>query len=232
MKKKYLNFKLKKMNQKNINNKALKNPRPPSVNSKKGKKPKTDIQYSTETLPKAKSLSKRSTTPLKAEKDSIKDYSKISKKEKSVKINASVNTLNDKEDVSLIDFIQDKGNSIIEAKNDKNFNNSFKKKENLEAKVNLSYYTSEIKITPNIATINKLINKSQDVVSEQKNILDNITELNKRLVSSEFDLQRQLNKAENDDFNNISDQYLSNLHDVIEKLKTHSEEMENLKGER
>lgn len=217
------------MNQKSNSTKSQKNPRPPSANTKKDKKPKTPSQQNSETLPKTKTTNRRSVTPLKSEKGSVNNYSKISKKEKSVKINASVNTIDEKEDVALIDLIQEKGNSIMEAKNDKNFNQSFKKNVDFEAKNNI-HFASEIKITPNINMINKLINSSHEVLNEQRNILDNVTELNKRLVSSELELQREVNKTENNDFNNFSEKYLSHLNEVVEKLKDHSEEMENIKS--
>lgn len=225
------------MNQKGKNDKPQKNPRPPSVNLKKDKKPKSAVGNNSQISSKTKTADKRSTTPLKTEKSSVKDNSKISKKEKSVKINSSINTNNDKEDSAFIELIQEKANSIIEPKYDnynsnniigKNLNNSFKRSENSESKLNLNY-SPEIKITPNINTINKLINSSQEALNEQKNILDNITQLNKRLKSSEFDMQQNMDSAENNDFNNFTDKYLGSLHEVIEKLKIHSEEMENIK---
>lgn len=216
------------MDQKSKNNKSQKSLRPPSVSSKKDKSAKSVLNPISVNSQTHKSKDKRPVTPLKSDKGSIKDNSKISKKEKSIKINSSVNTINEKEDVSLIDLIQEKGNSIVESKKERNFNQSFKKHENFDAKVNFNY-ASEVKITPNITTINKLINNSQDVLNEQRNILDNITELNKKLVSSELELQQHANKAENDDFNNQTDKFLCNVNDVIEKLKSHSEEMENIK---
>jgi hypothetical protein len=224
------------MNQKSTNNKPQKNLRPPSANLKKDKKPKASLQNNPEISSKAKASEKISTTPIKTEKSSVKDNSKRSKKEKSIKINASSN-MDEKEDVSLIDLIQEKGNSIIESKNDninnynnyKNINQSFKKNENYNAKINFNY-ASEIKITPYITTINKLINSSQEALKEQTNILDNLNELNKRFVSSELEFQKQTNKAENDDFNNFTDKYLGILNEVIERLKCHSEEMENIKS--
>ena len=224
------------MKQKSSNNKQQKNPRPPSANLKKDKKPKASLQNNSEISSIAKAPEKISTFQIKTEKSLVKDNSKRSKIEKSIKINASRN-MDEKEDVSLIDLIQEKGNNIIESKNDNNnnYNNykkidqSFKKNENYDAKININY-ASEIKITPYITLINNLINSSQDTLIEQTNILDNLNELNKRFVSSELEFQRQTNKAENDDFNNFTDKYLGILNEVIERLKCHSEEMENIKS--
>ncbi len=89
--------------------------------------------------------------------------------------------------------------------------------------------TSEVKITKNIDTINRLIGKSSDILSEQNSLLEKYGEITKKVTSSDFEIERLLNKSENDDFNIFVEKYGSNLNSLLQRLKLHSEEVEEIK---
>ena len=182
-------------------------------------------------VPKNIEKPKKNTRPpstIKSEKKKLYTVSKSNSKNiikksdstrnlKSIDKNKSMKTLEsnlEKDDIDFVELLPEK----YSVRNEK-VNNSFKN----ETKI------PEIKITPNISMINKLINNSNDIVNEQKNILENFSEVNKKLTSSEYDIQRLTSKLENDEFSHFAGKYSNCLNQVLENLKTHSEEVENIK---
>lgn len=139
------------------------------------------------------------------------------------------NSLDNEDAKDLIDSIQ-----VIA--NENNYNNLVKnivnniqknKTENADSHDHLSI--NEVKITPNINAINNLIADSQQALSQQKILLENFSELNKKLSASEFEVQKLTGKLDNKEFAGFSYKYSECLDKVIEKLKKHSEEKENIK---
>ena len=84
-------------------------------------------------------------------------------------------------------------------------------------------------ITPNVNGVNKIINNSEEILNEQRKILEKFSEVNAKLSNSEFDLQRLSSKLENDDLSLFNDKYSHCLEQVIDKLKSHNEELEGIK---
>lgn len=81
----------------------------------------------------------------------------------------------------------------------------------------------------NIDVINRLINNSQEILSQQNTLLDKYEDLSKKVTSSDYEIDRLLNKNENDEFNNFLEKYSGNLSHIMQKLKSHTEEVENIK---
>jgi len=121
-----------------------------------------------------------------------------------------------------------KNNNIFNKNDIEKLNGSFKGQDQSNI-TPIRDYSIEIKTTPNINALNKIVNNSQDIINEQRKVLENISDLNRKLAASEMEVQRHMNKNENDDFNNFSTKYLDNLQYVIEKLKVHSEEMDKMR---
>lgn len=86
-----------------------------------------------------------------------------------------------------------------------------------------------VNITPNINGINRVLNNSEEILNEQRKILEKFSEVNSRLANSEFDVQRLSSKLENDDLSLFNDKYADCLRQVIVKLKGHNEELEEIK---
>jgi hypothetical protein len=129
---------------------------------------------------------------------------------------------NDNKDaLEFIDLMQEQGNN-------NNNNNKEKKIENADLHNHLSI-AGGFKITPNITQINNLIANSQQALNQQKNLLQSFSEMNKKLCASEFEVQKLTGKLDSEEFAGFSDKYSASLDKVIEKLKNHSEEMENIK---
>jgi hypothetical protein len=143
------------------------------------------------------------------------------------------NSLDNKDAMDFIDLIQEQGNNN-NLKNVNNNNNNFNRENKTENSDLHKHFSSmpeaePIKITPNIAEINNLLANSQQALSFQKNLLENFSELNKKLCVSEFEIQKLTGKLDSEEFAGFSDKYSASLDKVIEKLKNHSEEMENIK---
>jgi hypothetical protein len=86
-----------------------------------------------------------------------------------------------------------------------------------------------VNITPNINGINRVLNNSEEIINEQRKILEKFSEVNSKLANSEFDVQRLSSKLENDDLSLFNDKYSDCLRQVIAKLKSHNEELEEIK---
>lgn len=212
------------------------NSRPPSATSKNTKqqenkktKPKTNINDSAKTPKKTISKSKEKSTNLKT-----------------LKIPKSMdNTLDNKEDMGLLNITQDK----VHNKNDININttinNNKSSRENFDQSfrnINLNNQTHisniddihpikipEIIMTPNISAINKLLDSSQHILTEQKNIMENFSQLNKNIAETQYEVERLGKKVETEDFSQFINKYSDCLYGVINKLNLHDEELENIK---
>jgi hypothetical protein len=88
---------------------------------------------------------------------------------------------------------------------------------------------SEVKITKNVDTISRLINNSNDILAQQSSLLEKCEELTKKVTSSDYEVERQLGKNENDDFPHFLDKYSSKLGTVLSKIRSHTEEVEEIK---
>ncbi len=156
--------------------KPSKQSRPSSSKQIKETKSNFYTESNRSTAPKGKSKDKKTITPRKdSKKSSLKDTSNILKIEDSIKsnnINIMNNTIDNKVENELIDFMQEKKVNFNLNSKSENMINNYKNTE----KPNFN----EIKITPNINSINKLINSSQDVLNEQKNLIYNLNEINKK----------------------------------------------------
>jgi hypothetical protein len=88
---------------------------------------------------------------------------------------------------------------------------------------------SEIKIMKNVDTISRLINNSNEILAQQNSLLEKCEDLTKKVTSSDFEIDRLLNKNENDDFPIFLEKYGSKLNIILSKLKLHTEEVEETK---
>jgi len=86
-----------------------------------------------------------------------------------------------------------------------------------------------IKQSPNITEINKVMMKSQDILKEQKIILETFSQVNQKLTASDNEIQNFNNKNENDDISNFMGKYSDCMKLLVEKLKGHAEEVEKIK---
>jgi hypothetical protein len=89
--------------------------------------------------------------------------------------------------------------------------------------------SSEIKITKNVDTIQRLITNSQDIMNEQNSMLENFQEMTKRITSTDYEIERLMNKNENDEFPVFLEKYGSKLSQIMNRLKNHTEEVEEIK---
>lgn len=141
------------------------------------------------------------------------------------------NSLDHKDDIDFINSIGEQGN-MIDVNLNNHFNNFKNNNDNKNLNGDLHFHlplTPEIKVTPNITEINNLIANSQQALQEQKNILGNLSELNKKFSASETEIQKLTEKLNSEESLGFSDKYGEGLDKVIDKLKNHSEEMENIK---
>lgn len=204
------------------------NERPPSVNTNRSIKKENE-------KPQKAAASKEKNILSKLLLTSNKNNLTQSNKEKNQKqVKLMDNSIDNKDAMDFIDLVQEQGNKF-NLKNINNNNNSNFAKENKYENEDLHKHSSTmseaeaIKITPNIAEINNLFADSQQALSLQKNLLENFSELNKKLCASEFEIQKLTGKIDSEEFASFSDKYAKSLDIVIEKLKNHSEEMENIK---
>jgi hypothetical protein len=86
-----------------------------------------------------------------------------------------------------------------------------------------------IHLTTNIDIINKLITNAQQISDEQEGLLYKFSEITKKVTSNDYEIERLLNKNENEDFSNFIEKYTNNLSDILLKLRNHTEEAENIK---
>jgi hypothetical protein len=74
-----------------------------------------------------------------------------------------------------------------------------------------------------------LINNSNDILSEQNSLLEKFQEITKKVTSSDFEIERLFNKNENDEFSIFLEKYGVKLNSIMQKLKVHTEEVEEMK---
>jgi len=126
----------------------------------------------------------------------------------------------------------------IKEKNDKNSNNTNENDTNSKLKKKLNSSSSTVKTassasnisqSKNINTIGRLINKSSDLIAEQNSLLDKYQELAKKFTSSDYEIERLLGKNEYDEFQNFFDKYGGKLNHMMQRLKIHTDEMEEIK---
>jgi hypothetical protein len=119
-----------------------------------------------------------------------------------------------------------KGDSISSVSKEKV---SLKKKSEINEGNYKPISPSEVKITKNVDTISRLINNSNDILAQQTSLLEKCEELTKKVTSSDFEIDRLLTKNESDDFPHFLDKYSNKLGSVLSKLKSHTEEVEEIK---
>lgn len=128
------------------------------------------------------------------------------------------------EEVKSPHFFQEKGGQ----QEDKN-------SEKIEPTLNQSNSSSlknlfgGIKQSPNITEINKVMIKSQELLKEQKIILENFSQVNQKLATSENEIQNFNSKNESDDISNFMEKYSDSMKLLVEKLLGHAEEVEKIK---
>jgi hypothetical protein len=88
---------------------------------------------------------------------------------------------------------------------------------------------SEVKISKNVDTISRLINNSNEIISQQNDLLEKCGDITKKITSSDFEIERLMNKNENDDFSLFLDKYGNKFHNILDRLKSHTEEVEHIK---
>jgi hypothetical protein len=90
--------------------------------------------------------------------------------------------------------------------------------------------TEIVNISPNIIGINRVLNNSEEILNEQRKILEKFSDVNSKMTNSEFDVQRLSSKLENDDLSLFNNKYADCLKQVILKLKSHNQELEEIKS--
>jgi hypothetical protein len=88
----------------------------------------------------------------------------------------------------------------------------------------------EIKICKNIDTLGRLINNSTEILISQDEILKKCEELTKNFAGTDIEVERLLYKNEHDDFTILLEKYGRELKYVMNRLKSHSEEVQEVKG--
>ena len=91
--------------------------------------------------------------------------------------------------------------------------------------------SSPIQTSKNLDTLEKLIKTSQSILSEQNSLADKFSEITKRISSSDYEIERLSNKNrnENEEFGKFFDKYGNNLNQIANRLKIHTDEVEDLK---
>ena len=74
---------------------------------------------------------------------------------------------------------------------------------------------SDIKNMKNVDTISRLINNSNEILAQQNSLLEKCEDLTKKVTSSDFEIERLLNKNENDDFPIFLEKYGSKLNIIL-----------------
>lgn len=88
---------------------------------------------------------------------------------------------------------------------------------------------NEVKIGKNVDSIGRLINNSNEILAQQNSLLEKCEMMTKKITASDFEIERLMNKNENDDFPVFLEKYGGKLNQVLGKLKTHTEEAEEIK---
>lgn len=88
---------------------------------------------------------------------------------------------------------------------------------------------SEAKMTKSVDTISRLINNSNEILAQQTNLLDKCEDLTKKITSSDIEIDRLLTKGDNEEFPNFLDKYGSSLNVILSRLKSHTDEVEEIK---
>jgi hypothetical protein len=89
----------------------------------------------------------------------------------------------------------------------------------------------DTKITKNLDILQKLINNSQSILNEQNSLADKFSEITKRITSSDYEIERltNKNKNENEEFVKFFEKYGNKLNQIANRLKIHTEEVEDVK---
>lgn len=88
----------------------------------------------------------------------------------------------------------------------------------------------EVKITKNVDMITRLVTNSNKILSDQNDLIERCKEISQKISSSDFLIDKALNKFNNDDYSESVDKYSYNLSNVLAKLKSHAEEVEQIKS--
>jgi hypothetical protein len=103
------------------------------------------------------------------------------------------------------------------------------KGENKKIKKSKSVDPIPICLTKNIEVINKLITNAQQITEEQDTLLANYSEITRKVTSHDYEVERILNKNENEDFITSLEKYSANLTNILAKVRQTSDESENIK---
>ena len=90
-------------------------------------------------------------------------------------------------------------------------------------------FLTDVKITKNIDTLSRLINNSNNILSHQNSLIEKCEEMTKRITSSDYEIERLINKNESDDFPLFLEKYSSKLQTILGRLKSHTDEVEEMK---
>lgn len=205
--------KVKEETKKQIRSKSVSKAQKPSITPKRekkeinvGNKPKNAVQQ--KKIPEYMMKLARSGSKEKENNKEIKSKQRIGNMK-----NSDLNLMRDDSKEEQMDFINSIPENLAKYKNDFDFTDR----------------NEGTLITPSVNGINKILNNSEEILNEQRKILEKFSEVNAKLSNSEFDLQRLSSKLENDDLSLFNDKYSHCLEQVIDKLKSHNEELEGIK---
>jgi hypothetical protein len=84
-------------------------------------------------------------------------------------------------------------------------------------------------LTSNIEVINKLITNTQQIANEQDSLIERFSDITKKVTANDYEIDRLLNRTENDEFISILEKSTNSLSNILTRLKNHTEEAENIK---
>jgi hypothetical protein len=103
------------------------------------------------------------------------------------------------------------------------------KSKSTDKKLKKSKSVEPMSLNRNIETLNKLITNAQQITNEQDVLINKFSDVTKKITANDYEIERLLNKNENDDFAGFLDKYTGNLNNILTRLKNHTEEAENIK---
>jgi hypothetical protein len=96
-------------------------------------------------------------------------------------------------------------------------------------KKKLSKSVEPVCLTNNIEVINKLITNAQQIANEQDDLVHKFSDITKKVTANDYEIDRLLNRSDNDEFINYLEKTTGGLSDILVKLRAHTEEAENIK---
>jgi hypothetical protein len=103
------------------------------------------------------------------------------------------------------------------------------KPKSTDKKIKKSKSVEPICLNKNLEVLNKLLTNAQQITNEQDLLINKFSDITKKITANDYEIERLLNKNENDDFAGVLEKYSGNLSHILTKLKNHTEEAENIK---